>query len=153
MFSVRNQRGRITVAICSIAIGVSALLAASLGAGATTTGATPPSVPGIVSAPATGVHPDTSSGCSGDACIYLTNPIPGVLYVEVWAYDSNFYGHFQITGADTEADGNTQTQEWYGGGAYGTTWAIESASPAGQVCVTAWSSTGHDLGKACETNG
>jgi hypothetical protein len=153
MFSVRNQRGRIMVAICSIAIGVSALLAVSLSAGATTTGATPSSVPGVVVTPPTGVHPLTSSGCSGDACIYLTNPYSGELFVEVWAYDNNFYGHFQITGADTDADGNTDTQEWDSGGANNTTWAFESPSPNGQVCVTAWSSTGNDLGKACETNG
>jgi hypothetical protein len=153
MSSVWNQRGRILVAICSIAIGASALLAASLSAGATTTGAAPLSVPGAVGTPATGVHPDTSSGCSGDACIYLTNPSSGVLYVEVWAYDSAFYGHFQITGADTDADGNTNTQEWDAGGANNTTWAFESASPNGQVCVTAWSSSGSNLGKACETNG
>ena len=153
MFSLRNQRGRITVVICSIAIGVSALLGASLGAGAATTGVTPPLVQGAGAAPGFGVQPDTSSGCSGDVCIYLTNPSPGVLFIEVWAYDANFYGHFQITGADTDADGNTNTQEWYGGAANGTAWAFESPSPNGQVCATAWTSTGSDLGKACETNG
>jgi hypothetical protein len=100
-----------------------------------------------------GVQPDTSSGCNGDVCIYLTNPDPGILIVEVWAYDSNFYGHFQITGADTYADGNTPTQEWYGGGANGTIWGVESASPNGQVCATAWSNSGGNIGKACETNG
>jgi hypothetical protein len=143
MFSRRNQRGRVAVAVCSIAFGLSALFGASLTAGASTTGATPPA----------GVHPDTASGCSGDSCIYLTNPSPGLLFIEVWAYDANFYGHFQITGADTEADGNTLTQEWYGGGANNSTWAFESPSPNGQVCATAWSSSGQNLGKACETNG
>jgi hypothetical protein len=76
-----------------------------------------------------------------------------VLYVEVWAYDANFYGHFQITGADTEANGNTPTQEWYAGGQYNSTYALETISGPGQVCATAWSSTGSNLGKACETNG
>ena len=141
------------VAICSIAIGTSAFLAGSLGAGAATTEVTPLSIPAVVAAVASGVHPDTASGCSGDACIYITNYSGGVLFVEVWAYDSTFYGHFQITGADTDADGNTPTQTWYAGGSGGSAWAIESYSPPGQVCATAWSSSNQDLGKACETNG
>ena len=155
MFSSVNQRGRIAASICTLAIGVSGLLAASLSAGAATAPvASPPTLAASATATlAIDVLPPTSSGCSGDVCIYLTNPSPGDLYVEVWAYDANFYGHFQITGADTDADGNTTTQEWYAGGANGTTWAVESASPAGQVCATAWSSTGSNLGKACETNG
>src|ERR1700722_14693525 len=130
MFSVRNPRGRIMAAICSFTLAVSGLLAGSLAASATTT-PVPPIIPGVIGT-AFGVMPLTSTGCNGDVCIYLTNPSPGVLLIEVWAYDANFYGHFQITGADTDADGNTDTQEWYGGGANGSVWAYESPSGNGQ---------------------
>jgi hypothetical protein len=150
MFSVRNQRGRIAAAICTLAVGVSALVAASPGAAWAEAN---PNSTSVTAAGGIGARPFTSSGCSGDSCIYLTNPSPGVLYVKVWAYDANFYGHFQITGADTEANGNTPTQEWYAGGANGSTWAVETISGPGQVCATAWSSSGSNLGKACETNG
>lgn len=129
---------RITAAaLGTAALGTGFALAASPASAATT--------------PAASVRPLASSGCAGDACISLTTPSGGKVSVHAWAYDSKFYGHFELTGPDGLLKNYpTSGNEWFYAGGSGPTWSVNAV--VGQYCVTAWQDYGGytSLGKACE---
>lgn len=116
----------------------------TLGVAAPSFASPSPSVNTISSA---SIQPFAAQGCSGDACIYLSTPASGTVYVQGWAYNTNFYGHFQFS--TPSGSFNSATLTWLAGkGNY----AQLSSVPAivGTYCVTAWTSAGANLGTACE---
>jgi hypothetical protein len=78
--------------------------------------------------------------------MYLSTPSSGTVFVQGWAYTTNFFGYFQFS--TPKGSFYSATQTWLGGkGNY----AQVSNLPAtvGTYCVTGWSG-GVSIGTACE---
>jgi hypothetical protein len=138
MISTRVRRITTVAATGAAALGVGVALAVAPASAAT--------------APAASVRPLASSGCAGDACISLTTPSGGKVSVHAWAYDAEFYGHFEVTGPDGLLKNSpTSGAQWFYAGGSGPTWSVNAV--VGQYCVTAWKYYGGQttsLGRACE---
>jgi hypothetical protein len=135
--SSTSLRRRAAVAVAGTAmLGLGTLAAAS---------------PASASAPQT-VKPLASSGCNGDVCISLSTPSGGKVSVHGWAYNTNFYGHFELTGPNGLV--KNSTQKWYYAGGAGPTWSV--AAVVGQYCMTGWEYYGghyYNIGRPCENVG
>lgn len=93
------------------------------------------------------IQPYAAQGCSLNTCMFLSTPAGGTVYVQGWAYSTNFYGYFRLTSPNGTLYSATQT--WLGGKGNYTQW---SGVPAivGQYCVTGFTSGGTSQGTACE---
>lgn len=107
-----------------------------------------PSLAGATAPTPGSFSPDSGQGCSGDACIYLSTPSGGTVYVLAWPYNVSFYGHFELT-VPSGTQYNTAAKTWTPGTSDEYEWSNLTAS-VGQYCVTAWSGT-TSLGTACES--
>ncbi len=95
------------------------------------------------------VIPLTARGCGGDVCMYLSTPSGGYVYVQAWAYDVGFHGHFHLVGPDGITQ-NSPAGTWPAGGTRYTFYTVPAI--VGTYCVTGWSGT-IDEGTACEALG
>jgi hypothetical protein len=131
-----NQRLRRVVA-CGAIVLASATGAAGIPAGIASAASNPASA-----------RVFDAQGCSGDTCIYLAGNSGGTALVEAWAYSSNFYGHFYLSGPGVGVTSPTQT--WYAH--KGNYWSVSvSNAAAGRYCMSGYSSSGGYEGTACET--
>lgn len=94
------------------------------------------------------IQPYAAQGCSGDTCIYLSTPSGGTVYVQGWAYSTDFYGYFRLTTPSGTYYSGTHT--WLGGKGNWIEWSGLSAI-VGQYCVTGFTSGGVSEGTACES--
>lgn len=96
------------------------------------------------------VVPFSAQGCGGNACMYLSNPSGGYVYIDAWAYNTTFYGHMDLTRNGTVFR-RTANRNWNAGGpAYRFT---KVSAIVAQYCVVGWTSTGGFEGRACESIG
>lgn len=98
--------------------------------------------------PTLSIRPFSAQGCSNNVCIYLSTPSSGTVYVQGWAYNTNFVGHFVVS-APSETD-TSGTQTWLG--LKGNYYQVNGISAVvGTYCVTGYSSAGINEGEACES--
>lgn len=94
------------------------------------------------------IQPYAAQGCSVNTCMYLSTPSGGTVFVQGWAYNTNFYGYFRLTAPSGTYYSATLT--WLGGKGNYAQW---SGVPAivGQYCVSGFTSGGVSEGTACES--
>jgi hypothetical protein len=81
-----------------------------------------------------------------NTCMYLWTPSSGTLFVQGWAYTTNFYDYFQFS--TPKGSFYSATQTWLGGkGNYAQ--VSNLVATVETYCVTGWSG-GVSIGKACE---
>lgn len=104
-------------------------------------------------APAGAVIPNSAVGCSGDDCIYLSNPSGGKVVVRGCAWKTTFYGHIQIVGPNGLSR-NSATQTWHSTSHYcqdgDQAYSQTVAAVVGTYCTIAWEASGTKYGEACE---
>jgi len=85
--------------------------------------------------------------------MYLSTPLNGTVYVQAWAYSSNFFGHFELKGPN-KLDKNGNDQTWYTGKRNFYQWSNIPAV-VGQYCVIGWTKNGNGTytknGQPCES--
>jgi hypothetical protein len=122
-------------------------LAAALSLGGLAAAAAPASAATASAA----VIPDAAQGCTGDSCIRVNTPSGGSVLIQGWAYDTTFYGHFELTGPHGFL-ANSGTKIWTAGGNRAS---FNESAVVGQYCMIAWEYAGSkgyiDLGKACRS--
>lgn len=102
----------------------------------------------------TTVHSDSmvlmaAQGCNGDVCMFLSTPSAGKVYVQAWAYNQTFTGHFQLTGPNGLSR-NSTVGEWIGGKVNYYTFSNIPAT-VGKYCVTGWTTKLQNIGRPCES--
>ena len=63
--------------------------------------------------------PNTNTGniyCSGDVCAQVQNISGGTATIRTWAYDENFYGHFEMITPEGQVYNSSGNQMWPAGG-------------------------------------
>src|SRR5262245_46704359 len=90
------------------------MLAAAIAIGGVVTASADPASAATVHMASAGIKPHAAQGCTGDVCMYLSNPSSGTVYVQAWAYNKNFYGHFELT-RDGKFVANSYENTWYAG--------------------------------------
>jgi hypothetical protein len=96
----------------------------------------------------TAMVPVAAQGCNGDACMFLSTPSGGKVYVKAWAYDQTFTGHFHLSGPNGLSR-NSPVEQWIGGGVNSYTFS-DIPAVVGQYCVTAIHN-GVNIGRPCES--
>lgn len=98
--------------------------------------------------PRTDVVPFSATGCGGDACMFLSDISSGAtVFVDAWAYNSTFFGHFDLTrnGSVIARSANITFD------AGGNAWRFNNISAiVAEYCVVGWTSGGTFKGRACE---
>ena len=133
--TIHRSRALRFAATAVAAVGLSTGVATVAGAA---TASTAPSV----------VHPLAANGCGGNACIYLSNAENGYVYVDAWAHNATFFGHFDLTRSGTVITTSGNRTFSAGGNDYQFN---NVAAVVAQYCVVGWTSTGVFEGRACES--
>ena len=88
-----------------------------------------------------------------NTCIRLDNPSGGKVEIQAWAYETTFYGHFELTGPNGLVS-NSATETWQSGGGSNekdrATWHVSAT--VGTYCMTGWEPSGSTyikLGTTC----
>jgi hypothetical protein len=102
---------------------------------------------GAVTTGSTAAYAD-SQACSGNTCIHLAGSSHGSAFLQAWAYESTFRGHFRLSGPGVTRNSNTQSWIEHKGNYWSTTVAN---ARAGRYCMTAYRDNGGTLGTACQT--
>jgi hypothetical protein len=138
-----NVRRRATIAGVATALSLGGLAAAAPASASAATG--PAANPKI------SLH---AQGCAGDVCIYLSTPSSnGYVFIQAWAYDASFDGHFEITGPGGRVN-YSPNAIWPAGEVAYQDNGIRAI--VGQYCAIAWAYVGgtwHNIGRACESIG
>ncbi len=133
-------------------------LAAALSLGGSVAATTPASAATthVATARVAVVNPRTplsAQGCNGDTCMFLSTPSGGEVYIQAWAYDVTFYGHFQLTGPNG-LNKKSYDGTWYAGKTNYYQWN-EIPAVVGQYCVTGWTKNSNGTytqnGRPCES--